>query len=227
MEAVGQREDRARLARRFAVASGVALLMLGVLWVPWRGSGAAGQRAPLEAHAAWAASVISGTVSWKGTDKPVDGVQVVLKDPKQGAVVAEATTDAEGTYMLASAGVGDWLVDVPSTGGYWGYAQTVTVFPHDSYHLDFGITVRPPDAPTPTALPTQTPAPLPVGAGSTGSGAGAGPTPGTNGSGGGKLPPAGRPLFPAAEGSLLALSALLLGLGWALRQLRAGAKELR
>src|SRR5690349_8207758 len=92
----------ARLLARIAGAGGLALLALVVLWGPWRGIDS-GHGAAWESHVAWADSVITGTVSWKGTETPAGNVQVVLKDPKQGTVVAEATTDATGTYLLASA----------------------------------------------------------------------------------------------------------------------------
>jgi hypothetical protein len=152
--------------------------------------------------------VISGTVAWKDSEAPVSGVQVVLKDAAQGTVVGQTTTDAEGVYTI-TAGVGNWLVDVPSTQRYWGYAQTVTAYPHDDYHLDFGITVRPPEAPpaappaaaTPGATPGATPA-----AGATPGGAA---KPGT-------MPPAGRSAA-APLGFLLVLGTILALLGGALR----------
>lgn len=210
--------DRAGLGRlgQWAGAAVLALVALAVLWVPWRGH-APGRGAALEAPLAWAASVITGTVAWKGTETPVGDVRVVLKDPKAGGVVAEATTDAQGVFMLPSAGVGDWLVEVPSTGQYWGYAQTVTVFPHNDYRQNFGITRRPPEAPTPTALP-QTPTPLPTVA------AGAGTTPGAGGTGG-KLPPSGRAQATWPADLALAGAALLMLLGFVLRRSWTARKE--
>ncbi|HEX6608099.1 MAG TPA: hypothetical protein VF276_14435 [Chloroflexia bacterium] len=181
-------------ALRLGVALAGAVLLLATLWLPGRSvPHAAAAPAALE-------SVISGTVAWKDSAEPVSGVQVVLKDAVQGTVVGQTTTDAEGVYTI-TAGVGNWLVDVPSTARYWGYAQTVTSFPHTDYHLDFGITVRPPEAPpaappaaaTPGATPGTTPA--------------AGAKPGT-------MPPAGH---PTSLGLWLVLGTLLALLGGALR----------
>lgn len=195
----GRRGDR---AARLGVALAGAMLLLAVLWLPGRAvPHAAAAPAALE-------SVISGTVAWKDSEAPVSGVQVVLKDATQGTVVGQTTTDAEGVYTI-TAGVGNWLVDVPSTQRYWGYAQTVTAYPHDDYHLDFGITVRPPEAP-----PAAPPAAAPPGA-TPGAPPAAGPTaagaakPGT-------IPPAGRPA-PNESGVLLVLGTILALLGGVLR----------
>ncbi len=127
---------------RGLTAVSAALALYALLWLPWRTQ--AGRAVAWEAPSAWAASVISGTITWKGTDTPVDGVRVVLRDAQARALLGETTTDATGLYYL-SAGVGDWVVDVPSTSHYWGYTQVMTAYPHQDYHLDFGITVRPPE----------------------------------------------------------------------------------
>jgi len=189
-------------AVRLGLALAGAVLLLAVLWLPGRAvPRAAAAPAALE-------SVISGTVAWKDSEAPVSGVQVVLKDADQGTVVGQTTTDTEGVYTI-TAGVGNWLVDVPSTQRYWGYAQTVTAYPHDDYHLDFGITVRPPEAP-----PAAPPAAAPPGA-TPGAPPAAGPTaagaakPGT-------IPPAGRPA-PNESGVLLVLGTILALLGGVLR----------
>ncbi len=192
-------------ALRLGAALAGAVLLLAALWLPGR--------AVPHADAAPAAleSVISGTVAWKDSAEPVRGVQVVLKDAVEGTVVGQTTTDAEGVYTI-TAGVGNWLVDVPSTARYWGYAQTVTSFPHTDYHLDFGITVRPPEAPPAAATPGATPGTMPT----------AGPTP-AGAAKPGTMPPAGRGA-PAPLGLWLVLGALLALLGGALRRSRA-AKE--
>lgn len=198
-----------RLGKRWLIQGliglGAGLVLGALLWLPWRTQ--AGRAVALDAPVAWAASVISGTVSWKGTDTPVAGVRVILRDPQAGAALTEAATDALGVYYL-SAGVGDWIVDVPSTAQYWGYTQVLTAYPHQDYHRDFGITVRPPD-PTPVAgvvlvtgnvqaaLPPQSaPAAVPPGK------AGAPPPVQASvpvaaaGTAPGKLPPAGQPAVP-------------------------------
>jgi hypothetical protein len=192
-------------ALRLGAALAGAVLLLAALWLPGR--------AVPHADAAPAAleSVISGTVAWKDSAEPVRGVQVVLKDAVEGTVVGQTTTDAEGVYTI-TAGVGNWLVDVPSTARYWGYAQTVTSFPHTDYHLDFGITVRPPEAPPAAATPGATTGTMPT----------AGPTP-AGAAKPGTMPPAGRGA-PAPLGLWLVLGALLALLGGALRRSRA-AKE--
>ena len=202
----GWRESRPGRHSDWVVWLGVALagaaLLLAVLWLPGRAvPHAAAAPAALE-------SVISGTVAWKDSEAPVGGVQVVLKDATQGTVVGQTMTDAEGVYTI-TAGVGNWLVDVPSTQRYWGYAQTVTAYPHNDYHLDFGITVRPPEAspaaPPAAATPGATPGAVPA----------AGPAPAGAGKPG-TMPPAGRPA-PASPGLLLVLGTILALLGGALR----------
>ena len=191
----GRRGDR---AARLGVALAGAMLLLAVLWLPGRAvPHAAAAPAALE-------SVISGTVAWKDSEAPVSGVQVVLKDATQGTVVGQTTTDAEGVYTI-TAGVGNWLVDVPSTQRYWGYAQTVTAYPHNDYHLDFGVTVRPPEAPSAAPPAAATPGATPA-AGATPGGAA---KPGT-------MPPAGR-RAPDPLGLLLVLGTILALLGGALR----------
>jgi hypothetical protein len=193
-------------AVRLGVALAGAVLLLAVLWLPGRAITPRAAAAPAALE-----SVISGTVAWKDSAAPVSGVQVVLKDADQGTVVGQATTDAEGVYTI-TAGVGNWLVDVPSTQRYWGYAQTVTAYPHDDYHLDFGITVRPPEAP-PATLPAATPGATPA----------AGPAP-AGAAKPGTMPPAGRP-EPSPLGVLLVLGTILALLGGALRY--AGQRRFR
>ncbi|HMA36750.1 MAG TPA: carboxypeptidase regulatory-like domain-containing protein [Chloroflexia bacterium] len=198
---------------RLGVAAGLAVLALAILWVPWR-PGPAGRGGALEAPIALAEAVISGTVSWKGSDQPVAGVQVVLKDQAAGTAVATATTDAQGVYIL-SPGVGTWTVDVPSTSWYWGYSQLATAFPHGEYHLDFGITPRPPEPSPPVAAPAPAGAPAPGGGGPP---PGSAPAGGPGPAGPGKLPPSGQPGPPAGLAGLLALAVSLIGVGAALRR---------
>jgi hypothetical protein len=185
-------------AGRLGVALAGAVLLLAALWLP-------GHAMPRAAAAPAALeSVISGTVAWKDSEAPVSGVQVVLKDAAQGTVVGQTTTDAEGVYTI-TAGVGNWLVDVPSSARYWGQAQSVYAFPHNDYHLDFGITVRPPEAPPGAPPAAATPGATPA----------AGPTP-AEAAKPGTMPPAGRPA-PDSRGILLVLGTILALLGGALR----------
>jgi len=191
-----------RLSKRWLIQGliglGAAVALGALLWLPWTPQ--AGRAVALDAPVAWAASVISGTVAWKGTDTPVVGVRVVLRDPLAGAALAEAATDATGVYYLA-AGVGDWIVDVPSTGQYWGYTQVLTAYPHQDYQRDFGITVRPPE-PAPAALQAAPPVRPPqfVPPSAAGSQPPAPPraeAPAVVPAAPAKLPPAGRPAAPA------------------------------
>ncbi len=171
------------------MVGGVALGAL--LWLPWQQQ--AGRAVAVDAPVAWAASVISGTVAWKGTDTPVAGVRVVLRDPQAGTALTEAATDATGVYYLA-AGVGDWIVDVPSSGQYWGYTQVLTAYPHQAYHLDFGITVRPAEpaaAAVQAAPPPRPPQAVPPSAGGQAS-TPRGPAPAAAPMAPAKLPPAGQ-----------------------------------
>jgi hypothetical protein len=193
--------------RALGAAAAVAVA-LAVLWGPW--GRAEGRVVAWEGATAWAAPVITGTVTWKGTDQPVVGVQVVLRDAKSNVVLDTATTDAAGLYMLAP-GVGDWLVDVPSTATYWGYAQTMTALPHGDYHLDFGITPRPPDAPG--AVQAAPPAGSNIGA-APGTSGGTG-TPTTTRTPQSGLPPAGHPADPTLP---LVGGGILIGAGALLRR---------
>ena len=193
-----------------AAAGALALLALG-----WLLATSPAPAAARLADAPAALSVITGTVSWKESQKPASDVRVVIKDQRQGVVVGEALTDPQGVYTLTT-GVGSWTVDVPSTSRYWGYSQLMVALPHDDYHLDFGITVRPPEAPAPTPRPGEpTPAPLTPGPGAT-------PVPGA---GGAHIPPAGHP-SDGPTGLLLAAGVLTL-LGCALRRRAPAPREER
>ncbi len=225
MPAARRSRRMARLLRLGAFAAAGVLLALAGLWLPWSLPGPAGP-IRLDAPRAWAELVITGTVTWKNSTQTVAGVGVVLKDRVKGTVVMRAQTDARGVYMLGP-GVGDWLVEIPSTDRYWGYAQAVIVFPHDAHTLDFQITTRPPEPPTPTAGPaTPTPVGGPGGEGGPASGApgpgilppgggsAAGTTPGPHGGAGSPLPPSGTGAIPGTTLSLAlgGLALLLAGL---------------
>jgi hypothetical protein len=69
-------------------------------------------------------------------------VLVMLKDAASKEVVMQAETDATGWYTM-TVGVGSWLLDIPSTAQYYGYAQELTALPHGEYLLDFAISSRP------------------------------------------------------------------------------------
>jgi hypothetical protein len=199
-----------RIPWQMVLAAQGALLLLALVWLFGAGPAPAVAR---PAGAPAALSVITGTVSWKENQKPASGVRVILKDQRQGVVVGEAVTDPQGVYTLTT-GVGSWTVDVPSTSRYWGYSQLMVALPHDDYHLDFGITVRPPEAPQPTPQPgAPTPPALTPQPGGT-------PEPGA---GGAHIPPAGHPSAGPA-GVVLAAAALAL-LGWALRRHAPARRE--
>jgi hypothetical protein len=139
----------------FLVFGFVALAVAGYLFA-LSGSKAAADNSGVGAPAL-APNMISGVVTWKGTGKPVAAARVLVSEPNSKQLVSETSTDAEGYYLLLS-GVGTWLVEVPSAENYYGYSQIVTVLPHESYSLDFGVSVRQVDPPaTPTSAPTMVP----------------------------------------------------------------------
>src|SRR5439155_721764 len=100
--------------------------------------------------------LLHGRVLWKGTETVVPGVALRLEDESSGQVVLTGNTDATGWYTL-TVGVGSWLLNIPATARYYGYAQEVTVLPHGEYMLDFAISPRPAGELTPPAGPTAPP----------------------------------------------------------------------
>ena len=159
-------------------------------------------------------ALVHGRVLWKNTETVVPQVALSVSDQRTGQAVMAATTDATGWYTL-TVGVGDWLINIPSTDHYWGYAQEVVVMPHDDQVMDFAITPRAPgEAPSPggQASGTATPAPAAV-------------TPtavplGRGGSGG--LPATGEERDLAEAPWLVGLGSLVLMLGLLLRRWAAG-----
>jgi hypothetical protein len=108
----------------------------------------------------YATALVHGRVLWKNTEDVAPGVLVMLKDATSKDAVMQAETDATGWYTL-TVGVGSWLLDIPSTAQYYGYAQELTALPHGEYVLDFAISTRPASdtAVQPTAAPAATPVP--------------------------------------------------------------------
>jgi hypothetical protein len=201
------REKRAR--RRLApVSCGLllALLALAMGAVPWLPAPGGGYRAPA-VPPALAAPLVHGRVFWEGTEEVVADVGLTVADRKSGQVVLTARTDATGWYTL-TVGVGTWLVDVPSTDRYWGYAQEVTIMPHGEYLLDFAIAPRPPGQ-------TQPPASLPTPV-VPGLSPGATPAPGEAGPA--PLPRNGQPFDPMSLLLVLVLALGSSGLGLLLRR---------
>ena len=98
-----------------------------------------------------------GRVLWKDTEDVAPGVLVMLKDATSKEAVMQAATDVTGWYTL-TVGVGNWLLDVPSTAQYYGYAQELTALPHGEYVLDFAISTRPASDTAVQVQPTVAPA---------------------------------------------------------------------
>ena len=110
----------------------------------------------------YANALVHGRVLWKNTEDVAPGVLVMLKDATSKEAVMQAETDVTGWYTL-TVGVGSWLLDVPSTAQYYGYAQELTALPHGEYVLDFAISTRPASDTAVQVQPTVAPAtPVPT-----------------------------------------------------------------
>lgn len=180
--------------------------------------------APQAAHAAnatrnpqYANAVVHGRVLWKNSEDVVAGVQLQLSDAVSKEVVMQGATDATGWYTL-TVGVGNWLLDIPSTAQYYGYAQEVTVLPHGDYMLDFAITPRPASDTPPTAIPGAAPTPPLPAVPTPGS-----PAPITASTGPAALPTNGQPADPTLFGILVVVALAVIGVGVVLlRRSRGG-----
>ncbi len=165
----------------------------------------------------YANALVHGRVLWKNTEDVAPGVQLQLSDATTKEVVMQGATDATGWYTL-TVGVGTWLLDIPSTAQYYGYAQEVTILPHGEYLLDFAISPRPASDTPPTALPgAASTGPLP-----------AVPTPGslapiTANTGPATLPTNGQPADPTLFIILGIVALVVIGVGVVLlRRSRGG-----
>jgi hypothetical protein len=206
-----------RLWIGLAMAAGVILAGLSVFVAP-RASRAADSdyRNPQSAirNPPYANALVHGRVLWKNSEDVVAGVPVLLKDAASQEAVMQSTTDATGWYTL-TVGVGSWLLDIPSTAAYYGYAQELTALPHGEYVLDFAISPRPASDTPPTPTPGS-PATVP-GPGNT--------TPGPVPSGPGTLPANGQPPDPLLFDGLGLGALVIIGLGLLLLRRSRGARH--
>jgi hypothetical protein len=197
-----QREIRWLIGR---LALATVVVLLGLALAP-RATQAANPNPHSALHTPqYANALVHGRVLWKGTEDVVANVSLMLKDAASNAVVMQGATDATGWYTL-TVGVGNWLLDIPSTAQYYGYAQELTAMPHGEYILDFAISPRPASdtPPTPTPGPPLT-VPTP--------GSAAPITTDTGASGPGTLPANGQPADPTPFLLLGGAALVIIGLG--------------
>jgi hypothetical protein len=161
-------------------------------------------------HPSYANALVHGRVLWKNSEDVAPGVPVLLRDAASKETVMQSTTDATGWYTM-TIGVGSWLLDVPATAQYYGYAQELTALPHGEYVLDFAISPRPASDTPPTATP--------------GSPAPAAPTPAPGGAspGPGTLPANGQPADPTLFLGLGVVALVVIGAGVLLLRRSRGA----
>jgi hypothetical protein len=158
----------------------------------------------------YANALVHGRVLWKNSEDVAPGVPVLLRDAASRETVMQSTTDATGWYTM-TIGVGSWLLDVPATAQYYGYAQELTALPHGEYVLDFAISPRPASDTLPTATPGS-PALVPPT-----------PAPGTTPSGPGALPANGQPADPRLFAALGLIALVIIAVGVLLLRRSRGA----